>query len=165
MHDKRNSRDAKYDRELALGKRMNTSRRVIRDKSVAEVTISTPRVSDHKRAAQAVKCLRSQPEIGLRLFRPLPTKTCVLVYTDSALDNAEADPDEEGSDDEWLAKAKQKVSVSVLSMVHWCVCGGSRRSGENCTHSNHFHDLEEQSFEKNHPVYFWSRSQCTSRRS
>ena len=58
--------------------------------------------------------------LGLR-FRPLPTKTCVLLYTDSALDNAEADPDEEGSDDEWLAKAKQKVSVSVLSMVHWCV--------------------------------------------
>ena len=26
-----------------------------------------------------------------------------------------------------------------------------------------FHDLEEQSFETNHPVCFWSRSQCMSR--
>ena len=33
---------------------------------------------------------------------------CVLVYTDAALHNADADPDEEGSDDEWLAKAQQK---------------------------------------------------------
>ena len=33
---------------------------------------------------------------------------CVLVYSDSALHNADADPDEEGSDDEWLAKAKQR---------------------------------------------------------
>ena len=33
---------------------------------------------------------------------------CVLVCTDSALHNADADTDEEGSDDEWLAMAKQK---------------------------------------------------------
>ena len=38
-------------------------------------------------------------ETGLRL-RPLPTKMCVLVYTDSALHNADADPDGEGSGDE-----------------------------------------------------------------
>ena len=77
-------------------------------------------MSDHKRAVQTVKRLRGQPELGLS-FRPLPTKMCVLVYTDSALHNADADPDEEGSDDESLARAKQMVSVSVLSMVHWCV--------------------------------------------
>ena len=44
-------------------------------------------VSDHKRAVQTMKRLRGQPEIGLR-FKPLPTKMCVLVYTDSALHNA-----------------------------------------------------------------------------
>ena len=33
---------------------------------------------------------------------------CVLVYTNSALHNADANTDEEGSDDEWMAKAKQK---------------------------------------------------------
>ena len=32
----------------------------------------------------------------------------VLVYPDSALHKADADPDEEGSDDEWWTKAKQK---------------------------------------------------------
>ena len=46
-------------------------------------------VSDHKRAVQTIKRLRCQPEIGLK-FRPLPTKMCVLVYTDSALRNADA---------------------------------------------------------------------------
>ena len=63
--------------------------------------------SDHKRAVQTVKRQIGQPEIGLR-FRPLSTKMCVVVSTDSALRNADADPDEEGSDDEWLARAKQK---------------------------------------------------------
>ena len=38
-------------------------------------------------------------ETSLR-FRPLPTKLCLFVYTDAVLHNAEADPDEEGSDDE-----------------------------------------------------------------
>ena len=68
---------------------------------------AAPLVSDHKRAVQTIKRLRGQPEIGLR-SRPLSTKMCVLVYTDSALHNADADTDDEGSDDEWLAKAKQK---------------------------------------------------------
>ena len=77
-------------------------------------------VSDHKRAVQTIKRLRGQPEIGLR-FRPLPTKMCVLVYTDSALHNADADPDEEGSDDEWLAKAKQR-GVRVRSQHEAWVC-------------------------------------------
>ena len=45
---------------------------------------SAPLVSDHKRAVRTFKRLRNQPEIGLR-FRPLPSKMCVLVYTDSAL--------------------------------------------------------------------------------
>ena len=81
---------------------------------------STPRVSDHKIAVQTVKRLRSQPEVGLR-FRPLPTKMCVLVYTDAALHNADADPDEEGSDDEWLAKAKQK-GIRVRSQHGALVC-------------------------------------------
>ena len=43
-------------------------------------------------------------------FGPLLTKMCVLVYTDSALHNADADPDEEG-----------RVSVSILSMTRWYV--------------------------------------------
>ena len=38
-------------------------------------------------------------ETGLR-FRSLLAQMCVLVYTDSALHNADADPDEEGPDDE-----------------------------------------------------------------
>ena len=64
-----------------------------------------PLVSDHKRAVQTIKRLRGQPETGLR-FRPRPTQRCVLVYPDSALHNADAKPAEEGSDDEWWAKAK-----------------------------------------------------------
>ena len=62
---------------------------------------SAPLVSDHRRAVHTVKRLRGQPEIGLR-FRPQPTKMCVLVCTDSARHNAEAD--REGSDDERLAQ-------------------------------------------------------------
>ena len=46
---------------------------------------------------------------------------CVLVYTDSALHNADADRDEEGSGDEWLAKAKQKV-IRVRSQHGPLVC-------------------------------------------
>ena len=68
---------------------------------------SGPLVSDQKRAVQTIVRLRGQPEIGLR-FGPLPTKMCVLVYTDPAFHNAEAHPHGEGSDDERLAKAKQK---------------------------------------------------------
>ena len=46
---------------------------------------------------------------------------CVLVYTDSALHNADADTDEKGSDDEWLAKAKQK-GIRVRSQHGVLVC-------------------------------------------
>ena len=77
---------------------------------------SAPLMSDHKRAVQTIKRLRGQPEIGLR-FRPLPAKMCVLVYTD----NADADPDEEGSDDEWLAMAKHK-GIRVRSQHDALVC-------------------------------------------
>ena len=84
---------------------------------------SAPLVSDHKRAIQTVKRFRGQPEIGLR-FRPLPTKMCVLVYTDSALHNADADPDEQGSDDGWLTRARRRYSCPFPTL---CVglCGGS----------------------------------------
>ena len=75
-------------------------------KSVVEETINAPGVRSQARRTNC-QALEGQPEIGLR-FIPLPSKMCVLVYTDSALHNADADPDEEGSDDEWLAKAKQK---------------------------------------------------------
>ena len=44
VYNQRNSRDAKYDREFAMGNRRNTSRRVIRDQSVAEETSSAPGV-------------------------------------------------------------------------------------------------------------------------
>ena len=46
---------------------------------------------------------------------------CVLVYTDSAIHNADADADEEGSDGGWLAKAKQK-SIRVRSQHGVLVC-------------------------------------------
>ena len=77
-------------------------------------------MSDHKRAVQTIKRLRDQPEIGLR-FTPVPAKMCVLVYTDPALHNADADTDEKGSDDEWLAKAKQK-GIRVRSQHGVLVC-------------------------------------------
>ena len=63
-------------------------------------------------------------ENGMR-FRPLPTQMCVLVYTDSALYNVDADPDEEGSDGEWLAEGKQKG----IRVRNGLVCQG--RSEEN----------------------------------
>ena len=92
--------------EFALGnRRNNTSGRVVRDQSVAEGTISAPGVRSQARRTN-IQALEGQPEIGLN-FGPLSTKICVLVCTDSALHNADADPDEDGSDDEWLAKAKQ----------------------------------------------------------
>ena len=81
---------------------------------------TAPLVSDHKRAVQTINRLRGQPEIGLR-FTPVPTKMCVLVYTDSALHNADADTDEKGLDDEWLAKAKQK-GIRVRSQHGVLVC-------------------------------------------
>ena len=86
----------------------STSGRVVRDKSVAEETSSAPGVSDHKHAVQTVKRLR--------------------VYTDSALHNADADADDEASDDKWLARAKQS-GIRVLSQ-HWGLgmCGESGRS-------------------------------------
>ena len=59
-------------------------------------------------------------ETSLR-FRPLPTKPCLFVYTDAVLHNAEADPDEEGSDDEWSAKAKQE-GIRVGSQHDALVC-------------------------------------------
>ena len=48
---------------------------------------SAPLVSEHKRVVQTIKRLRGQP---------LLSKMCVLVCTDSALHNADADPDEKG---------------------------------------------------------------------
>ena len=72
VYDKRKSRDAKYDRERALGTGGTRP-----DESFATSQLqrkqSAHRVSDHKRAVQTVQRLRSQPEIGLR-FRPLPTQ-------------------------------------------------------------------------------------------
>ena len=95
---------------------------------------SAPLVSDHKCAVQTKKRLRCQPEICLR-FRPLSTKMCVLACTDSALQRADADTDDEGSDDERLAKAKHPCSFST-----WCLglCGESGRFRENRSHSNIF---------------------------
>ena len=58
-------------------------------------------------------------ETGLR-FGPLPTKMCVLVHTDSALHNADADPDEEGAMNGWRGQSR-RVSVSLPSMMRWSV--------------------------------------------
>ena len=46
---------------------------------------------------------------------------CVLVFSDSTLHNADVDTDDEGSDDEWLAKAKQK-GIRVRSQYGALVC-------------------------------------------
>ena len=113
VYNKRNSRDAKYDREFALGNGRNTSGRVIRDQSVAEETISALGVRSQARRTN-YKTLE-----GPR--NPLPTKMCVLACTDSALHNADADTDDEGSDDEWLTKAKQK-GIRVRSQHGALVC-------------------------------------------
>ena len=42
---------------------------------------------------------------------------CVLVYTDSAPHNADADPDEEGPRDEWVAL--EGLRVSSEEMMCW----------------------------------------------
>ena len=67
---------------------------------------SAPLVSDHMRAVQTIKRLRGQPDMGLR-FRPLH--------------NADTVPDEEGSDDEWWTRAKQK-GIRVRSQHGALVC-------------------------------------------
>ena len=77
---------------------------------------AAPLVSDHKRAVQTMKRLRGQPEIGLR-FRPLSTKMCVVVYTESALHNADADTETMSG---WQGQSKS-VSVFVLNMGPWSV--------------------------------------------
>ena len=59
-------------------------------------------------------------ETGLR-FRPPLTKMCVLVYTDPTLHNIDADPDEEGSNNEWLAKAKKGIRVRSQHDALVCV--------------------------------------------
>ena len=83
-------------------------------------------------------------ETGLR-FRPLLAKLCVLVCTDSALHNADADTDRRGSDDEWLAKAKHKgIRVFFQHDVLVCV-------------------VAQDDVEANHLVYVWSRSENMSR--
>ena len=64
--------------------------------------------------------MRGQPEIGLR-FRPLSAKMRAHVNSDLALHNADADPDEASSDDEWLARAKQQ-GVRVRSQHGALVC-------------------------------------------
>ena len=64
-------------------------------------------MSDEKRVVQTIKRVRGPLEVVLR-FRLRSSNLCVLVYPDSALHKADADPDEEGSDDERWTKAKQK---------------------------------------------------------
>ena len=51
---------------------------------------------------------------------------CVLVNTDSALHNADADPDEEGSDDEWLGEGKARQKGIRVRSQHGAlgICGG-----------------------------------------
>ena len=115
VYDKRNSRDEKCDRQLALGNRRNTSRRVTRDKSVAEETISARGVGSQARRTHS-KAL-------------------------------------EGLGWDWLRQSRKYP----CPLTAWCVVMWS--------HSNLFHDWEEQDFETNNPVYFQSRSQCLSRRS
>ena len=63
-------------------------------------------------------------ETGLR-FRPLPAKMCVLVYTDSALQNADADPGEEGSDDA-SGPEDRRMALTVGSLRERCSLGVGR---------------------------------------
>ena len=79
-------------------------------------------------------------EIGWR-FGPPPTKMYMLASTDSALQNANADTDRKVSNDEWLAKAKQK-GIRVRSQPDVLVCV-----------------VAQDDFEENHPVHVWSRSE------
>ena len=89
---------------------------------------------------------------------------CVLACTNSALLNADADTDGEGSDHEWWTKTKHK-GIRARSQRGALVCGGSGRFGENRSFFNFFHDMEEQCFEENYRVYVWGRSERMSRRS
>ena len=68
---------------------------------------SAPLMTDHKGAVQTFKHASGPLENDLRI-RPGSPKLCVLVYRDSTLHQADADPDEEGSDDEWWTMTKQK---------------------------------------------------------
>ena len=74
-------------------------------------------VSDHKRVVQTIKRVRRPLETGSR-YRPRTPKLCVLVSPDSALHKADADTDDEGSDDGWWTKAKQKVLVCGRTFLH-----------------------------------------------
>ena len=79
---------------------------------------------------------------------------CVLVFTDSALHNADADTDDEGSDDEWLAKAEQK-GIRVRSQLGALVCVVNQDDLEKTEAIPiSFMTWEEQGVETNHPVYF-----------
>ena len=79
---------------------------------------SAPLVSDHKRAVQTIKRLRGQPEIGL-LCKPRCAYWCTQTQPST---NADADPDEEGSDDEWFGEGKAEGRIgSAPSTVHWSV--------------------------------------------
>ena len=123
---------------------------------------TAPLVSDHKRAVQTIIRLSGQLEIGLRVT-PLPTKMCVLVYTDSALHNADADTDEKGSDDEWLAKAKQK-GIRVRSQHGVLVCvvaqGGVEKTEAIPTS---FMTWKSNASKRTILSTFGGRSQCASR--
>ena len=69
-------------------------------------------------------------ETGLR-FGPLPTKMCVLVKTDSALHNVDADPDQDGSDDASVPE-ERRTALTVGSEREGCSVGVGRdqkRSG------------------------------------
>ena len=81
---------------------------------------SEPLVSDHKRAVQTIKRLRGKLEIGFK-FGPLSTKMCAHVNTDSALHNADADPDEGGS----VGQGQAEGCPCALPAWSVGLCGGS----------------------------------------
>ena len=58
-YNKRNPRDATYDRELALGNRRDTHQRVICDKSVAEETIGIPGIRSQAGSTNCEKLEKS----------------------------------------------------------------------------------------------------------
>ena len=108
------------DMEFALGNRRNTSGRVIRDQSVAEGTISAPGVRSQARRTN-IQALEGQPEIAFGILGVFPPRYACSCAPTQPFTMPMPIPDEDGSDDEWLAKAKQN-GIRVRSQRDALVC-------------------------------------------
>ena len=112
VYDKRNSRDEKCDRQLALGNRRNTSRRVTRDKSVAEETISARGVGSQARRTNC-KALEGLAWDWLRQSRRYPcplTAWCVDMWSRSNLFHDREEQDFETNHPVYFQSRRQCLS-------------------------------------------------------